>query len=71
MTQQSRIDFWVISSELNQNVLQTKSSPAILTDHKALTLNLKMSNIIVKIQAIGNKIIIFCTIKIMWSISKH
>ncbi len=36
-TQQSRIDFWLISSELNQNVLKTKISPAILTDHKALT----------------------------------
>ncbi len=38
MTQQSQIYFWLISSELN----------------KALTLNLKMSIIIVKMQAIGN-----------------
>ncbi len=37
MTQQSRIDFWLTSSELDQNVLQTKISPAILTDHKVLT----------------------------------
>ncbi len=45
MTPQSQIDFWLISSELNQNVLQTKISPAILTDHKALTLNLKFEDV--------------------------
>lgn len=45
MTLQSRIDFWLISLDLEQKVLQAEISPAILTDHKVLTLSIKFKDI--------------------------
>lgn len=45
MTQQSRIIFWLISSDLEQKVLETEIFPAILTDHKVLTLKIKSEHI--------------------------
>lgn len=45
MTLQSRIDFWLISLDLEQKVLQAEISPAILTVHKVLTLSIKFEDI--------------------------
>lgn len=36
-SQQSRIDFWLISSDIVDKVIDSEIEPSILTDHKAIT----------------------------------
>ena len=41
---QSRIDFWLISAELQYKVESAVSEPAVLTDHKAISIKINMSS---------------------------
>lgn len=44
LSRNSRIDFWLISNELDSNVNETRIDPSILSDHKVIFLSLLMGN---------------------------
>ena len=43
-TKQSRIDFWLVSKDLENQVLDVKIEPSVLTDHNIIYISINLSD---------------------------
>lgn len=44
MKKQSRTDFWLVSRELEKQVMDVYIEPSVLTDHKLIYISLSLDN---------------------------